>query len=74
MSERSATIRQVDGDPSGSIFLPENIKTADDLARIRQQIIFGRGVYRAAHLNAGEIEDLLDKLERCAVYPQVVQK
>ena len=74
MSERSTAIRQVDGDPSGSIFLPENIETADDLARIRQQIIFGRGLYRAARLSAGEIQDLLDELERFTVRLQVAQK
>ena len=68
MSERSATIRQVEDDPSGSIFLPK-IETLEDYQRIRQQIIFGRGVYRSLQLSAGEVESLLDALDRIIPTP-----
>ncbi|MGB4767929.1 MAG: hypothetical protein WBP22_01610 [Candidatus Saccharimonas sp.] len=65
MSERSATIRQVEDDPSGSIFLP-NIETIEDYWRVRQQVIFGRGVYRSARLSVDGIEWLLSELDRAA--------
>lgn len=70
MSEQLTTTRQ-DFDPSGSIFLPK-IETVEDYERTRLQIIFGRGVYHSARLSAGDVESLLDALDRIISAPTVV--
>lgn len=64
MSERSTAIRRVDGDPSGSIFLPKTDRPLEELERIRQQILFERGKFRGQNLTPVEINALLTELDR----------
>lgn len=67
MTQRVGEKSFVGNDPSGSIFLFENLETEDDFSRLRQQVIFGRGAFQGARLDIDEAEWLLEELRQRSV-------